>query len=144
VISFNWPEDKKQNAGNASRSLKGIAPSLGRKARIAYSVEDAQLAKHILERHGAIDIKVQRLEDIIPIEQPMAKPGLPATESVEAAIEYRKVRNIDKDIKSFEGKLEFPAKRNNYVIVRGTQKDIHEFLLQLHRDGGEDIRIEFI
>lgn len=137
LISFSWPADKRKNAGNASRELKDIAPTFRRGMRIAENEIDAIAAKRILERNGA-DVTVQKSEDAVPL---LAAPQM-GTEPVRVQITYRNVRNIDKDVKTYQDKIDIVARRNNSIIVRGRRDVIHEFLLQLKRDGGKDISLE--
>jgi hypothetical protein len=105
--------------------------------RIAENEIDAIAAKRILERNGA-DVTVQKSEDAVPL---LAAPQM-GTEPVRVQITYRNVRNIDKDVKTYQDKIDIVARRNNSIIVRGRRDVIHEFLLQLKRDGGKDISLE--
>jgi len=137
IIKYSWPPDKKQNAGNASRSLRDIVHKHGRGAKIAESEENAIVAERILKKYGA-SVTVEKWTDAKA--PPEAGPGPYRVE-----ITYKKVRNIDKDVKKFQGRLEIISNiRNNSIIVRGDLETLNEFLLQLGRDGGKDVAMEFV
>jgi len=113
--------------------------------RIADSEENARVAKKILEKYGAI-LKVQKLDEVIDIEGLSTQPSQLTAPAgpIKVEITYRNVRNIDKDVSAFKDRLSFRVRRNNYMIVEGTRENIHDLLLQLRRDGGKDIHVEFI